>query len=464
MDDESRRSLYRDMRDGRPELFVNPEGAPIEILFEPDDVAAAEAATAAMLAEYGLPAEWGQTGVVFMDHVITVLRDAVRMPNGLGTYDRAVNAGNAAGVVVLPRYREQVVLIRHFRHSTREWHLEVPRGFGTPGNDDAECDARREVQEEIGVAAAELEDLGVMYPDTGASGTPVRLFYAELDEEPVTVDEAEGITGIVLVPVAELTVMIADGTLTDGFTIAAFARAQFRGLLSDEAVRRRRERRLDRYDELRAERPRLFVNPADAAYEILFDRAAQLACARDAAGAARESEFADMGVVYEDRFFIALRDTVRFRDGAVRPYFRLIGAVDSPGAAVLPMLSDGRLVLVRRFRHEARDWRWEVPRGFPEPGETGPVTAARELGEELGVNDPHLERLGVYGEDEIYLARFDADRLPERLTDGAVEEGVDEVRVVTADELAGLIVEGRITDEFLLAAYAMLQARRSRNS
>ncbi|MBM2620212.1 NUDIX hydrolase [Actinoplanes sp. LDG1-06] len=229
----------------------------------------------------------------------------------------------------------------------------------------------------------------------------------------------------------------------------------------------RRAWRLDRYDQLRAERPQLFVNPPGAAYEIVFDRAAQLACADEWAARSRErgipAEFADMGVIYEDKYFIALRDTVRFRDGSIGPYFRLLGAVDGPGAAMLPMLTDGRLVLVRRFRHEARDWQWEVPRGFSEPGETGPVTATRELAEELGVTAEAPELLGRLGEDEIYLVRIDAASLPERMTDDAVAEGVDEIRVVTPDELADLIVEGHVTDEFLLAAYAMVQARRPRN-
>ncbi|MGK5685587.1 NUDIX hydrolase [Actinoplanes sp. URMC 104] len=223
--------------------------------------------------------------------------------------------------------------------------------------------------------------------------------------------------------------------------------------------RQRRERRLDRYDRLRAERPRLFANPPGAAYEIVVDRETQLACAEDWAGRARQrglpAEYADVGVVYEDSYFIVLRDAVRFRDGSLGPYLRVVGAVDGPGAAVLPVLADGRIVLVRHFRHEARDWVWEVPRGFPEPGEDGPATAARELSEELGVTARELQPLGRLGQDEIYLGRIDGARL----TADAVEEGLDEIRPVTAAELAGLIAGGQVTDGFLLAAYAMATAR-----
>jgi ADP-ribose pyrophosphatase len=208
--------------------------------------------------------------------------------------------------------------------------------------------------------------------------------------------------------------------------------------------------RLDRYDQVRAERPGRFANPPGAAYEIIFDRPAQLAC---------EAEHGPMGVVFEDRFFIVLRDTVRFADGRVGPYIRMLGAADGTGAAVLPVLADGRVLLVRHFRHEQRDWCWEIPRGFPEPGEDGPATAARELAEEVGVRVTGLEVLGRLGLDEICLARLAAADLPADLPAGAAEEGIDAIRLVTAGELTGMIAEGVVTDGFLLAAYAFATAR-----
>jgi ADP-ribose pyrophosphatase len=133
-------------------------------------------------------------------------------------------------VVILPRYRGDVVLIRHFRHSTRRWHLEVPRGFGTPGAN-PEDDARRELLEEIGVVATAVGSLGDMYPDTGQSGTQVHLFYAEVDDAPMVGAEDEGIDVVRLVPPAELAALIGAGTITDGFTIVAFTRAVLRGVL-----------------------------------------------------------------------------------------------------------------------------------------------------------------------------------------------------------------------------------------
>jgi ADP-ribose pyrophosphatase len=232
MNEEQMRSKYADLRSALPGLFVNPPGAPIEILSEPADVEAAERAAADELGRRGLPEQWSRTGVVYQDPFTTVVRDPVRLPSGrLGTYARTINVGNAPGVVVLPRQGADLLLIRHFRHSTRDWHLEAPRGFGEPGAG-PEADARRELEEEIGLTPTSLHDLGTIFPDTGQSGTPVRLYLAEVSDGGHATDADEGIESVFRYSAAEVGKMIGDETITDGFTINAYARALIRGLLA----------------------------------------------------------------------------------------------------------------------------------------------------------------------------------------------------------------------------------------
>lgn len=218
------------------------------------------------------------------------------------------------------------------------------------------------------------------------------------------------------------------------------------------------------------ERPQLFLNPPNAAYEILFDRQAQDQVADESAArlrtAGKPEEYGDIGVIYEDSFVIALRDAVRFRDGHLGPYVRLIGAEAGSGAAVLPLTSDGRVLIVRHFRHGLRSWQWEIPRGFADPGADGAATAARELEEEVGVTVDKVELLGKLsgddGTDEIYLAQLNADALPEKAPAGAVEEGIDERCLVTWDELSDMVADGKIGDQYLLAAFAFMTARGKR--
>ncbi|SBT49252.1 NUDIX hydrolase [Micromonospora narathiwatensis] len=221
---------YRELRARLPELFVNPPGAAVEILADPVEVAAAERAKSTALRARGLPVEWGRTGVVYQDEWLTLLRDPVRFPGGgLGTYIRSVSMGGAPGVVLLPVLDGAVVLVEHFRHATRRWHLEAPRGFGEPGVP-AEEQAARELREEIGADDVRLVDLGVLNPDTGASTDEVRLFLAEVRAigEP---EAREGIRAVRLCRPAEVGALIRDGVINDSFTIAVWTRAFLRGLV-----------------------------------------------------------------------------------------------------------------------------------------------------------------------------------------------------------------------------------------
>jgi ADP-ribose pyrophosphatase len=224
------RADYLALVRAHPELFRNPEGAAFVILLDEAEIRQAEAHVAGQLAKFGAPKEWAQVGVAFRDQYLLILRDAVRFADGsLGTYIRIVAPESSfQGVVILPVWQNQVLLIRHFRHATRAWHLEVPRGFGS--DHDTQVSARRELAEEIGASEIELTGLGETYADTGAISSAVALFYAEVRSYGAP-ELNEGITAVLPTPLAEFERMIADGELKDGYLLAAYARAKARNLI-----------------------------------------------------------------------------------------------------------------------------------------------------------------------------------------------------------------------------------------
>lgn len=118
-----------------PKLFANPSEGGITILLSEEEIQEAEAQMVQWLESKGMPTEWARVGIVYRDQYALILRDAVRFPGGfLGTYIRFVGEeDDPPGVIVLPVYQGQVLLIRHFRHATRSWHTEIPRGFGKKG-------------------------------------------------------------------------------------------------------------------------------------------------------------------------------------------------------------------------------------------------------------------------------------------------------------------------------------------
>jgi ADP-ribose pyrophosphatase len=227
MDD---RADYRTLTEKYPDLFRNPPGAAFEILLDEADIQRAEQHMAKRLGEAGAPLEWSRVGVAFRDQYVLLLRDAVRYVDGsVGTYIRAVEPKSAfPGVVVLPLWHGQVLVIRHFRHATRGWHLEIPRGSGLAA--DPRESARRELAEEIGATGARLIELGTMYPDTGLTNSRVALFCAEVASYSAP-EAIEGITEILPLQVERFEEMIDSGELEDGYLLAAYARAKARGLI-----------------------------------------------------------------------------------------------------------------------------------------------------------------------------------------------------------------------------------------
>jgi ADP-ribose pyrophosphatase len=68
-----------------------------------------------------------------------------------------------------------------------------------------------------------------------------------------------------------------------------------------------------------------------------------------------------------------------------------------PGAAVvLPVLDDGRVVLIRNYRIAVEQTLVELPAGTLDPGEEPLETAGRELAEETGYRAGTLELLAVF--------------------------------------------------------------------
>lgn len=64
------------------------------------------------------------------------------------------------------------------------------------------------------------------------------------------------------------------------------------------------------------------------------------------------------------------------------------------GAAVLPILPDGRILLIRQFRPSVGKMIYEIPAGRLDPGESARDCAGRELIEEVGYTAEQLLPLG----------------------------------------------------------------------
>jgi ADP-ribose pyrophosphatase len=95
--------------------------------------------------------------------------------------------------------------------------------------------------------------------------------------------------------------------------------------------------------------------------------------------------------IYEGRVVRLHVEEVRLPNGRVHE----LEIVRHPGAAaVVPVLEDGRVVLVRQFRHAAGGWILEVPAGKLDGAESPESCAAREVEEEVGYRASRMDGMG----------------------------------------------------------------------
>lgn len=195
----------------------------IEILTEPGRIREIAGARAAAL------------GVVFEDEYMVVVRDPVRFPSGvLGTYLRIFPRpalSGATGAVMLPMRGGKVLLRRVFRHATRAWELECPRGFRAAGVEVTET-AHAEVQEELGLPVTGIRPLGRVHGDTGLIAGYTMAFLvtvAEGQDRPAP-EPREAIGGLEILSPERLSALMTEGEIRDGYTLSAIALAQAHGL------------------------------------------------------------------------------------------------------------------------------------------------------------------------------------------------------------------------------------------
>lgn len=215
---------YFELLDQHPNLIL-PKDAPIKIVTDK-----------AFIEEWQNKHTNGNNdiGVLLQDKYITLIRDLVEFPDGnISGYNRVINTAalqkGGSGAVILPVMNERILLIKIFRHPTRQWSIEIPRGFGEAGLSSEEI-AQKEVFEEVGGKIKRVAPLGVIHNNTGLESNNVNLYLAYLDEVG-SPREAEGITEIIWVTVNEIEKMISSGQITDSFTISAYTRAKLMGLL-----------------------------------------------------------------------------------------------------------------------------------------------------------------------------------------------------------------------------------------
>jgi ADP-ribose pyrophosphatase len=184
-------------------------------------------------------------GILYQDKYWIWVNDPILCPNGkIGVYGRILNkcslTNGLAGCAVVPVFKDgKIALNCNFRHATRTWELEIPRGMNGE-TETAEEAAKREVLEETGFVTKDLTFLGEMPPDTGQTNAIVAVYMASIaDSSEATPEDSEAIESILAFSVKELREGLKKSGekekkvfLRDPFLTFALIQMDIRGLLN----------------------------------------------------------------------------------------------------------------------------------------------------------------------------------------------------------------------------------------
>lgn len=149
--------------------------------------------------------------------------DAVVMPDGTATQREVVEHADAVAVVAVDD-REQVVLVRQYRHPVGAYLLELPAGKRDDGDESPAQTARRELIEEVGLAADELVELVTFHNSSGWADESTTVYLATglqpaAAPEGFTPVHEEADMEVLRLPLTEVATMAGDGELPDAKTL-----------------------------------------------------------------------------------------------------------------------------------------------------------------------------------------------------------------------------------------------------
>jgi ADP-ribose diphosphatase len=162
-------------------------------------------------------------------------------------------------------------------------------------------------------------------------------------------------------------------------------------------------------------------------------------------------------IVYKGRVFSVDVEERRFPDGRTHTVEIVRHA---PSVVLIPMETDGRVVIIRQYRAPLDRETWELPAGRVDAGESPEDAARRECEEEIARVPHRLERIrGLYptpgfcDEELIFFRASDLRPPPPGSPHKPDDDEQIESKLVTVAEARGMVERGEIVD--LKTAYGL---------
>jgi ADP-ribose pyrophosphatase len=173
---------------------------------------------------FPMPFELIKSEMLLEGRAFKIRRDYLKTPDNRETKLEIVEHGGS--VVLIPiDHEENLLFVRQYRHAAGGNLLELPAGTRHEEESFEEC-AAREIREETGLEAGNLQKIGEFYLVPGYSTEFMAVFLAtDLKENPLQADEDEFLQ-VVKVPLNQAIQMAERGGIQDAKSLAALLLAR----------------------------------------------------------------------------------------------------------------------------------------------------------------------------------------------------------------------------------------------
>lgn len=162
-------------------------------------------------------------------------------------------------------------------------------------------------------------------------------------------------------------------------------------------------------------------------------------------------------IVYAGRVFSVEVEKVLLRNGREA---EVAVVRHRPSVVLIPINDEGRVVMIRQYRHSLKREIWELPAGSVDDDESPEEAAARECEEEIGQVPTRVERLGGfyptpgYCDEEMIFFRLSGLRAPADDSPHKPDDDEDIMcRAMPPAEARDMVARGEVVD--LKTAYAL---------
>ncbi len=163
-------------------------------------------------------------------------------------------------------------------------------------------------------------------------------------------------------------------------------------------------------------------------------------------------------ILHKSRNFILEREEVELFGGGQVSRDRV---VHNGAAVMIPVLTDGRVIMVKQYRHPIRNELIEFPAGTIDLGEQPSTCARRELVEEIGKSAGELIDIGILYPCPGFCSEIQYLFVARDMTEASLDRDEDElieILTLSVSEIVELIKQQRILDGKTIAAFYRAQA------